>query len=142
MLKNRFFLSCCFVIAFTLLALISFPHATVHAASLSPSSGHALSLVKEKAVPFTTIHRVSDSLCASRTDFFKLWNDSTSAGGVCFASDGGLNVDIFDVGQITTGNNAGFVIDHDGQKFKLCQNQTFDHFIAHVIFVEITGRTC
>ena len=93
-------------------------------------------------MPATTIHRVSDSQCASRTDFFKLWNNSTSALGVCFASDGGLNVNIYNVYQITSGNNTGFVIDHDGQKFQLCQWATFSHFIAHVIFVEITGRTC
>ncbi|HEU5380726.1 MAG TPA: beta/gamma crystallin domain-containing protein, partial [Ktedonobacteraceae bacterium] len=74
-------------------------------------------------------------------DFFKLWNATTGAGGVCFASDGGLSVNIFNVFMITSGSNAGFVKDHNGDIFCFGPNQTSTHFIAHVVFVDISGRT-
>lgn len=127
---------------------------SAHAATLAGSStGHAITHAASKSAPLTSsgshtvvpfINRVSDAACtgASGTQFFKLWNGTTSAGGLCFANNGQVSVNIFNVSAITSGNNKGFVVDHNGDQFSLCQFQELDHFIAHVVLVSITGRTC
>ena len=156
MLQKRFLFSCCLVLICTLLALLAFLPSTASAATVARTStrqvithvagnsgSSARSHSKPNAViPFTSIHRVPDDQCASRSDFFKLWNGTTIADGVCFASDGTISVEIDGVYAITSGNNAGYVIDRDGDIFILCQWAELDHYIAHVVFVAITGRTC
>lgn len=128
---------------------------SAHAATLAGSStGHAITHAAGKSGPLTSsgshtiipfINRVSDAACSgvSGTQFFKLWNGTTSAGGVCFANNGQISVEIDNVSRITSGNNKGFVIDRNGDPpFSLCQFSELDHFIAHVVLVDITGRTC
>jgi hypothetical protein len=61
-------------------------------------------------VPLT--NRVSDAACASRSDFWKLWNNTTIANGICFASAGTININVYYVYEVDTGNNEGnFVAD-------------------------------
>ncbi len=55
--------------------------------------------------PSWAIERVSDRLCAARSDYFKLWNNTTSAGGVCFANAGTISIQVYNVGKISNGNN-------------------------------------
>jgi hypothetical protein len=51
------------------------------------------------------IERVSDRLCSARSDYFKLWNNTTSANGVCFANAGTISIKVYNVGKISNGNN-------------------------------------
>jgi Beta/Gamma crystallin len=53
------------------------------------------------------INRVSDTACRDRSDFWKLWNNTTIAGGVCFANNGTVRINVYNVYQIDTGNNTG-----------------------------------
>ncbi|MHC5748537.1 MAG: beta/gamma crystallin domain-containing protein [Nostoc sp.] len=55
------------------------------------------------------INRVSDSQCLARSDFFKLINNTTIAGGVCFANAGRVSVKIYNVYRVTNGNNYGSI---------------------------------
>jgi hypothetical protein len=137
MLQKRFLFSSLIVFCL-LVACVAFLPATASAATLAGSSKSTSFKNSGALMPATSIHRVSDQDCATRTDFFKLWNNTTIANGVCFASDGGLDVEIDNVYQITPGNNVGFVIDRIGQKIWICKPLL--RIIAHVTFVEITGR--
>ncbi|MBW4636027.1 MAG: hypothetical protein KME30_30330 [Iphinoe sp. HA4291-MV1] len=62
------------------------------------------------------INRVSDQQCRDRTDFFKLWNNTTIANGVCFANPGTASVRIYNVYRITNGNNYGSILYTVGSK--------------------------
>lgn len=149
-MQKRFLFPCCLVLACTFMALLSFLPSSASAATVAhTSTGHAVTHLAGKSglsvsnpsvvTPF--IARVSDSQCASRIDFFKLWNGTTSAGGVCFSDNGIAHVEIDNVYMITSGNNAGCVQDRNGDIFRLGNNSTLNHFIAHVVEIDITGRT-
>jgi Beta/Gamma crystallin len=53
------------------------------------------------------INRVPDQDCANRSDFFKLWNNTTIANGVCFANNGTININVYNVYEVDSGNNSG-----------------------------------
>lgn len=80
------------------------------------------------------ISRVSASLCASHTDYLKLWNnESGSAGGVCFANSGDISVNIYDVYKITTGNNEFEFENHQGSTL-----QSFPTELGHTLCKGLT----
>jgi hypothetical protein len=92
--------------------------------------------------PAWAINRVSDSQCKSRTDFFKLWNNTTIAKGVCFANAGSLNVHIYNVYQITNGNNYGYVKDSNGYTYYFCKKNwrlTSSPSIRDVVYVSLSA---
>lgn len=94
------------------------------------------------------IHRVPDGECANRSDFFKLWNNTTIAKGVCFADSGYLTgLNIYNVSKITTGKNAGYVKDSLGNYYpfsgrEFCQNvtATFTPPIKNVVAIYIDPK--
>ena len=94
------------------------------------------------------IHRVPDNLCASRSDFVKLWNGTTIANGVCFASNGTANINVYNVSTFTSGSNVGYIIftwtDGNSYRQDFCQGQTWGYQsnVPDVTQVVITGRTC
>src|SRR5689334_13837135 len=95
------------------------------------------------------IHRVSDSRCKARSDFMKLWNGTTIAKGVCFAGNGTMHINVYNVYDFTAGNNAGYVLYKwfDGNTYvhTFCQKDRWNYSpydVPDVIQVTITGRTC
>ncbi|GHO98257.1 hypothetical protein KSF_083050 [Reticulibacter mediterranei] len=47
--------------------------------------------------------------CGSRTDFFKIWTDNETH-QICFADAGTINVKLYNVNRVSTGNNTGSII--------------------------------
>jgi hypothetical protein len=75
------------------------------------------------------ISRTSDSACASHTDYFKLWNNTTIANGICFADAGTLTgLNIYNVHQLTTGNNSGYLIDSNGNVYPFSAGTYYCHW--------------
>ena len=64
--------------------------------------------------PFTD--RVSDTDCRDRSDFWKLWNNTTIANGVCFANDGDWGDRIPSVYKVWTGNNGANWVEDLGNR--------------------------
>lgn len=92
--------------------------------------------------PALAVKRVSDSACKSRTDFFKLWNNTTTAKGVCFSNPGGVNVHVYNVYQITNGNNYGYIKDSYGAYYYFCKKNlkvTFSPAIKDVVYVSLSA---
>ncbi|MFD7555481.1 beta/gamma crystallin domain-containing protein [Streptomyces sp. NPDC059835] len=75
-----------------------------HVAALALATGAALAGTVVAAGPAAAISRVDTATCNSRSDFFTLWNYPPK---VCFANNGSVNVAIYDVYQVDTGNNSG-----------------------------------
>ncbi len=159
--RQKLFVGTFFVLALCAVAMMGFASPTVAAQIVAGSvskqhitggRGHTTQRLPQSTAPhvISFINRVSDTDCKNRTDFFKLWNNTTIAGGVCFANNGtasGLN--IFNVFSITTGNNTGFVVDSNGNQYpfaggELCQfvEDDISPPIPDVVQVTITGRTC
>jgi hypothetical protein len=72
------------------------------------------------------IHRVD---CGTRTDFFKIWTDN-EANQICFADAGTINVKLYNVNRVATGNNTGSIIwRNDGKPYMqdsfLKKNETY-----------------
>lgn len=94
------------------------------------------------------INRVPDEDCRLRDDFWKLHNNTTSAGGVCFANNGTININVYGVYEVDTGNNSGsFVYDGinaPGDGLEYCANDLISFLlnpIHDVTQVSIVGRT-
>ncbi len=85
--------------------------------------------------------------CGNRTDFLKLWNDNPA----CFANQGILNINVYTVYRITTGNNyVSFIADginYPGNGNSYCPNTnlplSYPYYWMDVTQVSITGpRRC
>src|SRR5690349_17236444 len=84
-----------------------------HTAAPTPVGGHPDTLYTgiQAADSYSgAIHRVPDNLCASRSDFVKLWNGTTSSNGVCFASNGTAHINVYNAYNFTSGSNAGYIV--------------------------------
>lgn len=133
-------------LVWTMLALLVCIFSPVSAASASNKvavQSRATHAIADSAVN-PLIYRVNDSDCKTHDTYFKLWNNTTVANGVCFAQNGTVNVNIYNVYRITSGNNAGWVLTSSGHLYSLCQweSDTFSPAIADVVQVVIAGRTC
>ncbi|MFD7643925.1 beta/gamma crystallin domain-containing protein [Kitasatospora sp. NPDC059795] len=73
--------------------------------ALALTGAAVLGLGVATAGPAAAIYRVDTSTCNAHDDFFTLWNYPPK---VCFAENGAVNVAIYEVYRVDSGNNSGY----------------------------------
>ena len=96
---------------------ISIPLSTFAQAAYDASPAYPYGIIVGKDDPATpspgpiaTIHQVDSATCASRDDFFEVYGAFADGQTECWASQGTANVTLANVSQISSGNNAGYVV--------------------------------